>query len=98
VVEEINRQINAAFAHPLPDAEQGKEIWRILPEPPSLMVQDWRSRGLLSTELPVFSLAVDKIGAGTRPGDYCLVNGQWVMVPPLRHIAAQVAVAEPPRR
>lgn len=98
VVEEINRQIKAAFAHPLPDAEQGKEIWRILPEPPSLMVQDWRSRGLLSTELPVFSLAVDKIGAGTRPGDYCLVNGHWVMVPPLRHIAAQVAVAEPPRR
>jgi ankyrin repeat protein len=98
VVEEINRQIKAAFAHPLPDAEQGKEIWRIVPESPSLMVQDWRSRGLLATDLPVFSLAVDKIGASTRPGDYCFVNGHWVMVPPLRNIAAQVAVAESPRR
>jgi hypothetical protein len=98
VVEEINRQIKAAFTRPLPDAEHGKEIWRIVPEPPSIIVQEWRNRGALARDLPIFSLAVDKIGASTRPGDYCLVNGHWVMVPPLRNIAAQVAVAEPPRR
>ena len=43
--------------------------------------------------LPLFALAVDKTGGTTRPGDYCFVNNHWVLVPPLRIIAAQVAVA-----
>jgi ankyrin repeat protein len=98
VVDEINRQIRTAFSRPLPDAEQGKEIWRITPESPSILVQEWRQRGALATDLPVFSLAVDKIGASSRPGDYCFVNGRWVLVPPLRNIAAQIAAAEPPKK
>ncbi len=98
VVEEINRQIKLAFAKPLPDAEQGKEIWRILPEPPGPTVQEWRNRGALTRDLPVFSLAVEKVGASTRPGDYCFVNGHWVLVPPLRNIAAQIAAAEPGKK
>ncbi len=91
VVDEINRQIKQAFAKPLRDAEQGKGIWRVVPEPPGLVVQEWRSRGWLANNLPVFSLAVDKVGATSRPGDYCFVNGRWVIVPPLRNIAAQFA-------
>ncbi|HWN93567.1 MAG TPA: ankyrin repeat domain-containing protein [Methylomirabilota bacterium] len=98
VVEEINRQIKVVFAKPLPDAEQGKEIWRILPESPSPGIQEWRNRGSLATGLPIFSLTVEKVGASTRPGDYCFVNGHWVLVPPLRHIAAQIAAAEVPKR
>jgi ankyrin repeat protein len=98
VVDEINRQIKQAFAKPLRDVEQGKEIWRVVPEPPGLIVQEWRSRGWLAKDLPVFSLAVDKLGATSRPGDYCYVNGHWVVLPPLRTIAAQLAAAEPPRR
>ena len=98
VVDEINRQIKTEFARPLTDAEQGKEIWRITPEPPSILVQEWRSRGALATDLPVFSLAVDKVGASTRPGDYCFVNGRWVMVPPLRYVAAQVAASAVPKK
>lgn len=98
VVDEINRQIKQAFAKPLRDAEQGKEIWRVVPEPPGLVVQEWRSRGWLATDLPVFSLAVDKLGATSRADDYCFVNGRWVVVPPLRTIAAQLAAAEPARR
>jgi ankyrin repeat protein len=94
VVEQINRQIREAFARPLPDAEQGKEIWRVSPELPSTIVQDWRARGNLATDLPMFSLTVEKVGATTRPGDYCFVNGHWVMMPPLRNIAAQMAAAE----
>jgi len=98
VVEEINRQIRQAFTKPLRDAEEGKEIWRVLPEPPSTIVQDWRGRGALATNLPVYSLTVHKVGAVTRPGDYCFVNNHWVLVPPLRTIAAQVATVETGRR
>lgn len=94
VVEQINRQIREAFSRALPDAEQGKEIWRVSPELPSNIVQDWRARGNLATDLPMFSLTVEKVGATTRPGDYCFVNGRWVMMPPLRNIAAQMAAAE----
>lgn len=94
IVDEINKQIRQAFAKPLRDAEQGKEIWRITPEAPGLVVQEWRSRGWLAADLPVFSLAVDKVGATSRPGDYCFVNGHWVVVPPLRTIAAQFADAD----
>ena len=98
VVDQINRQIREAFARPLPDAEQGKEIWRVSPELPSNIVQDWRARGNLATDLPVFSLTVEKVGATTRPGDYCFVNGHWVMMPPLRNIAAQMAAIEAGRK
>ena len=94
VVDQINRQIKQAFAKPLRDAEQGRDIWRVVPESPGLVVQEWRGRGWLAPELPVFSLAVDKVGATSRPGDYCLVNGRWVVVPPLRTIAAQLAAVE----
>jgi ankyrin repeat protein len=94
VVEEINRQIRQAFTRALPDVEAGKEIWRITPEAPGPVVQEWRSRGHIAPDLPVFSLAVDKVGAYSRPGDYCFVNGRWVMVPPLRHVAAQFAAVE----
>jgi ankyrin repeat protein len=98
VVDGINEQIKAAFTKPLPDPEQGKEIWRITPEPPSILVQEWRTRGTLATGLPVYSLAVDKIGSSNRPGDFCFVNGHWVMVPPLRYVAAQRAAAEAPKK
>lgn len=98
VVEEINRQIKAAFSRPVRDAEQGKDIWRVGPEPPGLVVEEWRSRGWLRKELPAYSLAVDKLGATSRPGDYCFVNNRWVLVPPLRSIAAQFAATEPARR
>jgi ankyrin repeat protein len=98
VVEQVNKQIREAFARSLPDAEQGKEIWRVSPELPSAIVQDWRARGMLASDLPAFSLTVEKVGATTRPGDYIQVNGHWVMMPPLRNIAAQVAAAETGRR
>jgi ankyrin repeat protein len=91
VVDELNRQIKQAFAQPRPDAEEAREIWRVLPEPPSAGVQQWRARGLLAAELPAFSLVVEKTGTTTRPGDFCFVNGHWVLVPPLRNIAAQMA-------
>lgn len=94
VVEEINRQIRLAFAKPLRDAEEGKEIWRVMPEPPSTIVQEWRGRGAMATNLPVYALTVNKVGAVTRPGDYCFVNNRWVLVPPLRTVAAQVAAVE----
>jgi ankyrin repeat protein len=98
VVDEINRQIKVAFSKPVRDAEQGRDIWRVTPESPGLIVEEWRSRGWLVRDLPAFSLAVDKLGATTRPGDYCLVNNRWVLVPPLRSIAAQFAATEPARR
>jgi len=98
VVDEINRQIKVAFARPVRDAEQGKDIWRVAPEPPGLVVEEWRSRGWLRKELPAYSLAVDKLGATSRPGDYSFVNNRWVLVPPLRTIAAQFAATEPVRR
>jgi ankyrin repeat protein len=91
VVDEINTQIKKAFAQARRDADENKEIWRIRPEPPGMVTQDWRARGWLATELPVFSLAVDKTGGTSRPGDFCFVNGHWVLVPPLRAIAAQEA-------
>jgi hypothetical protein len=94
VVDQINRQIKQAFAKPLRDAEQGRDVWRVVPESPSLVVQEWRGRGWFAPDLPVFSLAVDKLGATSRPGDYCFVNGRWVIVPPLRTIAAQLAAVE----
>jgi hypothetical protein len=68
------------------DADRGKEIWRIRPEPPSLLAQEWLNRRWLA--LPVISLAVDKTGSTSRPGDYCYVNDHWVLVPPLRTIEA----------
>jgi ankyrin repeat protein len=98
VVEEINKQIRQAFTKPLPDAEQGKEIWRILPQPPGALTAQWRDRGAFANDLPVYSLSVEKVGASTRPGEYCFVNNHWVLVPPLRTIAAQMAAAEPPRK
>ena len=69
-----------------------------MPEPPSIIVQEWRGRGAMATNLPVFSLTVNKVGAVTRPGDYCFVNNHWVLVPPLRTGAAQVATVETGRR
>ncbi len=98
VVEELNRQIKQAFARPLRDADVTKEIWRILPEPPSPATQEWRRRGWLASDLPVLSLAVDKTGGTTRPGDYCFVNNHWVLVPPLGSIAAPTESAETGRR
>ena len=94
VVEDLNRQIKQAFSRSLPDADLGKEIWRIRPEPPGLAAQEWRERLWLAPELPVLSLAVEKTGGTTRPGDYCFVHGHWVILPPLRAIAAQQAAAD----
>jgi ankyrin repeat protein len=87
VMEEIRRQIKAH--KPVGDAEQGKEIWRVRPEPPSLQAQDWINRGWISRDVPVSSLVVDRVGATTRPGDYCFVNRRWILLPPLAFIAAQ---------
>lgn len=97
VVKALNVQIQEAFKNNVRDADQNKEIWRIRPEPPGPVTQEWRSRGWLAADLPVFSLAVDKTGGSTRPGEYCFVNNHWVMLPPLRAIAAQVASAETAR-
>jgi cytohesin len=94
VVDELNQQIKRAFARPVRDADEHKEIWRIRPEPPGPVTQEWRGRGWLAADLPVFSLAVDKTGGATRPGEYCFVNGHWVLLPPLSTIAAQVATAD----
>jgi len=93
VVEQVNKLIRDEFSRARQDAEQGKEIWRVIPEVPSPLVQEWRVRGMLATDLPVYSLTVEKVGTTARPGDYCFVNGHWVLMPPLRHIAAQVAEA-----
>ena len=94
VIEDLNRQIKQAFSRSLPDAEQFREIWRIRPVPPGLTTQEWRERQWLAPELPVLSLDVEKTGGTTRPGDYCFVNGHWVILPPLRSIAAQQAAEE----
>jgi hypothetical protein len=94
VVRALNDQIREAFKSNVRDADQNKAIWRVRPEPPGPVTQEWRGRGWLAADLPVFSLAVDKTGGSTRPGEYCFVNNHWVMVPPLRAIAAQVASAE----
>jgi ankyrin repeat protein len=88
VVEQVNQQIKTAFAQPLRDADENKQIWRIRPEEPSVLAQEWRSRGTLASDLPMFSLAVEKTGDTSRPGDFCLVNGRWVLLPPLHLIAA----------
>lgn len=98
IVDDFNRQIKQVFAKPLRDAEASKEIWRIRPEPPGQVAQEWIGRGWIAADLPVLSLVVDKTGATTRPGDYCFVNGHWVLVPPLRTIAAQFAAAEQGRK
>jgi cytohesin len=97
VVRALNDQIREAFKSNVRDADQNKEIWRIRPEPPGPVTQEWRGNGWLAADLPVFALAVDKTGGITRPGEYCFVNNHWVMLPPLRAIAAQVASAETPR-
>jgi len=94
VVDEANREIKQTFSRPVNDADLSKEIWRVRPEPPGIIAQEWRGRGWLASDLPVFSLAVDKTGGTTRPGDFCFVNNHWVLVPPLRAIAAQLAAAE----
>ena len=91
VVEQLNREIKQGFQQPVADAEQGKQIWRIRTEVPSLLTQEWRERGWFARDLPVFALVVDKTGSTSRPGDYCHVNGRWVMLPPLRPIAALIA-------
>ncbi len=88
VVEQMVREIKKAFNQPLQDADAGRELWRITTEPPGLLTQDWISRGYIARGLPVFSLVVDKVGASSRPGDYCLVNNRWVLIPPLQPIAA----------
>jgi ankyrin repeat protein len=93
VVSALNAQIKEAFSKPLFDAESGREIWRILPEPPALLTREWQGRGWLAPELPVFALTVDKVGSPTRPGEYCFVNGHWVLAPPLYRIAAEYASA-----
>jgi ankyrin repeat protein len=95
VVEQLNQQIRQHFSQPQRDADENKEIWRIVPEPPEAAARDWRARGWLAADLPTFSLAVEKTGSTARPGDFCFVNGRWVLVPPLRVIAAQVAAATP---
>ncbi len=94
VVQALNNQIREAFKGNVRDADQNKEIWRIRPEPPGPVTQEWRGRGWMAADLPVFGLAVDKTGGTARPGEYCFVNNHWVMVPPLRAIAAQVASTE----
>lgn len=91
VVDDVNRQIKRAPAQSLRDADAQKEIWRVRPGPPGALVQEWRTRGLMAQDLPVFSLTVDKTGSTTRPGDFCQVNGRWVLVPPLNSVAAVVA-------
>ena len=98
VVRALNDQIREAFKSNVRDADQNKDIWRIRPEPPGPVTQEWRGRGWLAADLPVFALAVDKTGGMTRPGEYCFVNNHWVLVPPLRNIAAQVAAAESGKR
>ena len=97
VVKALNDQIREAFKGNVRDLDLNKEIWRIRPEPPGPVTQEWRGRGWLAADLPLFALAVDKTGGTSRPGEYCFVNGHWVLVPPLRHIAAQMATAESKR-
>jgi ankyrin repeat protein len=91
VVDEVNRQLKRASSQSLRDADADREIWRVRPGPPSGLVQEWRTRGWIAQDLPVFSLTVDKTGSTSRPGDFCLVNGHWVLVPPLNSVAAVVA-------
>jgi len=98
VVDEVNRQIKRAPASSLRDAEASKEIWRVRPGPPGGLVQEWRTRGWMAQDLPVFSLTVDKTGSTTRPGDFCQVNGRWVLVPPLNNVAAVIASGGRPAR
>jgi cytohesin len=98
VVRALNDQIREAFKTYVRDADQNKEIWRVRPEPPGPVTQEWRGHGWLAADLPLFALAVDKTGGITRPGEYCFVNNHWVLVPPLRNIAAQVAAAEGSKR
>jgi ankyrin repeat protein len=89
VVSELRRQIDATFRTTVQDSQEGKEIWRMRPEPMSPVVQDWRARGWLNPELPVLGLIVDRVGSTSHPGDYCFVNNHWVLLPPLPRIAAQ---------
>jgi ankyrin repeat protein len=93
VVSQLNSQIKEAFSKPLVDAEGGRESWRILPERPAVLTREWQARGWLTPELPIYSLSVDKVGSATRPGEYCFVNGHWVLLPPLYRIAAEYASA-----
>lgn len=93
VVAQLNKQIADAFSQPLFDAEKGREIWRVLPEPAAVMTREWQGRGWLASDLPVYSLTVEKVGSSTRPGEYVLVNGRWVLLPPLHRLAAEYASA-----
>ncbi len=88
VVEQMAAEIRKTFSQPVKDSDAGREIWRVRTEPPGLLTQDWINRGWISREFPVISLVVDKAGSTSRPGDYCLVNKRWVLVPPLQAIAA----------
>ena len=89
IVEALNSQIARAFAQNRRDTTEQREIWRVRTEPPGVVAQEWRARGWLAPDLPLFSLAVDQTGGTSRPGDFCFVNGHWVLVPPLHAIAAQ---------
>jgi len=86
VVDQVRAQVKQTFQRPVRDADEGKEIWRVRPQPCSTLAQDWISSGWLNHELPVLSLIVDRVGATSRPGDYCYVNQHWVLLPPLRPI------------
>ncbi len=87
VMDVIRREIKDH--KPVADADQGKDVWRVRPEPPSLQAQDWINRGWISREVPVMSIVVDRVGRTSRPGDYCFVNQRWVLLPPLDVILAQ---------
>jgi ankyrin repeat protein len=98
VVDEVNKQIKRASTQSLRDADAERELWRVRPGPPSGLVQEWRTRGWMAQDLPVFSLTVDKTGSTSRPGDFCFVNGHWVLVPPLNSVAAVVASSGRPKQ
>lgn len=97
VVEEMRRQIKQSFQKTVIDSDSGKEIWRIRAEAPSVQAREWLERGWLNPQLAVYSLVVDRIGATSKPGDYCYVNQHWVLLPPLGSIG-MVAQAPPSRR
>lgn len=88
VIEQMSAEIREAIKEIPKGAGTDAEVWRIVPQAPSVVARTMQKQGLLRPTVPVYSLRVSKAGATQVTGDYAQVNGRWVPLPPLEAIMA----------
>ena len=94
VVEDLNKQIKAAFAKPMRDADGNREIWRLRPEPAGPLAQD--SLRLLVRQDPTRQALAARMGRLARlPVRRVAVTGDdviaWLGVGPGPAVGAWLA-------